>query len=481
MTSGVSIRRSPRHPVAERIREALARLGPVNPGDILLVGVSGGPDSLTLLHALSGLSREAGFVVHAAHFDHGLRGDQSAGEALAVADVAARWGVPCAVERAPAGRIGVRGAGLQASARAARYEFFDRMADAVGARWIATAHTADDQAETVLMRWLRGAGSSALAGIPAARGRVIRPLLDVSRGEIEAYVAEHGLDPARDPSNEDVRFLRARVRRDVVPALRALNPRAVHSMARSAALLADDVAWLDDEARRAFTRVGAESGPGSIELAAAPMRDLPPAIRRRVIRLALSGIGVSVDRVSAERIESASRACGERTSGCVTLGQGAAAEFAPGRVRLTRERSRLAPPAAMIPDGECRPPGWGLLVRVRRTEAFAREGTRDLWQAAFDTERLPGMLGLRSWRAGDRLYPEGMTGRKRVHDLFVDAKVPRWCRATVPLVTAGDEVVWVVGFRRDRRYAARQGARAIEVAVVRDPMPDQKTESPCAD
>ncbi|HET8761057.1 MAG TPA: tRNA lysidine(34) synthetase TilS [Nitrospiria bacterium] len=471
MTIGVPLRRDARRSIGERLRLSLSRLGPVARGDTLVVGVSGGPDSLTLLHGLRALSREMGFAVHAAHFDHGLRGEQSAAEARVVAEIADRWDVPCTIERAANGRIEARGRGLQAAARSARYDFLGRVAEAVGAQWIATAHTADDQAETVLMRWLRGAGPAALAGIPAIRGRVIRPLLGVDRRDIEAYVVEQGLTPLRDPSNEDPRFLRVRVRQDVMPTLRALNPRAVHVIARSAGLLADDAAWLDEQARTAFEHGRVGEGPGWIELHTARFRALPLVIQRRVIRLALSELAVCVDRVSAERIDAAARASVDRTSGCLALGQGAAAEYAAAGLRLTRGPARISPPEGIaLPDGECRPPGWDLAVRVTRVAAFAAAGAMGPWQAAFDTGRLPGMLGLRSWRAGDRLDPEGMTGRKRVQDLFVDEKIPRWRRTTAPLVTAGDQVVWVVGFRRDRRYAARPGAPATIVDVVRTPL-----------
>ncbi|MFZ5863326.1 MAG: tRNA lysidine(34) synthetase TilS [Nitrospirota bacterium] len=466
MTAGTGTSRVTGQSLVTRVRAALITLGAVSPGHVVLVGVSGGPDSLTLLHVLREISRDAGFSVHAAHFDHGLRGAQSAEESNAVADIAARWGVPCAIERAQEGSISSRGMGLQAAARAARYEFFDRVADAVNARWIATAHTADDQAETVLMRWLRGAGPSALAGIPAVRGRVIRPLLGVTRAQIEAYAAERGLTPVQDPSNRDPRFLRARVRRSVMPALRAMNPRAVETMARSAALLAEDAAWLDDQGRAALAESTSGVGSGGIELDASRLVAVPTVIRRRALRFALEGLGVRVDRVSAERLDAAARGCVERTSGSLTLGQGASAEYGAGLVRLARGTKPPPPPSAVLHEGENRPPGWGVVVRVRRTAPVASPEPSDPWRSAFDIERLPGMLGLRSWRAGDRLYPEGMTGSKLVHDVFTDAKVPRWRRASAPLVTAGDEVVWVVGLRRDRRYTARPGAPTIEVSVV---------------
>jgi tRNA(Ile)-lysidine synthase len=451
----------------ERVRQELARLGPVTRGETVVVGVSGGADSLTLLHVLHRLSREEGFVVHAAHLDHGLRGEQSAADARAVVAITDQWGIPCTVETASAVAVNARGVGLQAAARGARYAFFDCTADAVGARWIATAHTADDQAETMLMRWVRGAGPTALAGIPAVRGRILRPLLGVSRHEVETYVTEHGISPMRDPSNDDPRFFRVRVRREVMPALRALNPRAVENVTRTATLLADDAAWLDAVALAACDRARIDAASDWVDLDRTPLAELPLAIRRRVVRFAMAGLGVAVDRLSAARIDAVARACAERTSGRLTVGLGMRAEFASARVRLAREVERSPPPPVVLTsEGEHHVAAWGLLVRVRRTEVFLRREPLGRWEAAFDSDHLPGMLGLRSRRSGDCVFPEGMTGRKRVQDLLVDEKVPRWRRAEVPLLTAGDQVVWVVGLRRDRRFQPTRGKPAIEVEVA---------------
>jgi tRNA(Ile)-lysidine synthase len=281
----------------------------------------------------------------------------------------------------------------------------------------------------------------------------------------------------RDPSNDDTRFLRPRVRRDVMPALRALSPGAAETMARTSVLLADDAAWLDAESRAACEQVRVASGEEWVELDRGGVGALAMPIRRRVVRFALEGLVSAVDRVSSERIEAAARGCEQRTSGLLTLGGGLRAEFAPGRVRFTREGERHPPPpVALGQEGEYHLSEWGLGVRVRCTEAFERRpGRIGRWTAAFDRDRLPGMLALRSRRPGDHLFPEGMRGRKRVQDLLVDAKVPRWLRGTVPVLTAGDRVVWVVGFRRDRRYRATPSRPAIEIDVEVIPIENQQT------
>jgi tRNA(Ile)-lysidine synthase len=250
-------------------------------------------------------------------------------------------------------------------------------------------------------------------------------------------------------------------------------------MARSAALLADDAAWLDAAARAACDRVRIQSGPEWTDLDKPRLAQLPMPIRRRVIRFALAETGGAADRFSAERIDAAARGCAERTSGRLTLGLGLRIEFARDRVRLTREAVRPPAQSATLEcEGEYPLSEWGLVVRVRRTEAFFRSQPLGRWEAAFDSDRLPGMLALRSRRSGDYVFPEGMTGRKRVQDLLVDERVPSWRRDTVPLLTAGDAVVWVVGFRRDRRYRPTRGGPAIEVEVANVGVPDRADPVP---
>lgn len=455
-----------------RVRAALDQLGPIRAGEVVVVGVSGGPDSLALLHLLARIGARDGFRVHAAHFDHGLRGMASADDARFVRETTEAWGIPLAFGAAPSGSLSTRGRGLQAAARAARYAFFERVADETGARWVATAHTADDQAETVVMRWARGAGAAGLAGIPGARGRFIRPLLGVSRPEIEAFLAEIGVTPLRDPSNHDPRFLRTAVRHEILPALRAINPRAVEALARGAVLLADDAAWLDACAGERLVSLIREAGDGWIELARGGVAALHPALRRRVIRFALARVRADATDLAFEAVEAVSRGAASARGGRVTVGLGLTADFAADRIRLG-EKS-VAPaldPVALPAEGELALPEWGIVVDVRMEAGRCRRPRgpgEDPHETAFDIDRLPGMLGVRSRRPGDLFHPEGMMGRKRLQDFFTDTRVPRWRRDRVPLLVAGGDVLWVIGVRRDRRYLASGMGRTVVVRVRHD-------------
>ncbi len=476
----MTARRSKRRPAAMdigsallvRVREALNRLGPVRAGELVVIAVSGGPDSVALLHLLVRLSTIMGFRVHAAHFDHGLRGAESAEDASFVRDLAEMWAVPVTVGYATAGTITVRGRGLQAAARDARYAFLNRMADEAKARWVATAHTADDQAETVIMRWVRGSGLAGLGGIPVVRSPYIRPLLRVPRCEIESYLSEIGVTPRRDPSNHDHRFLRVAVRDTVLPALRALNPRVVETIGRTAVLAMEDAAWLERCAEEHLVRLVSAAGDGWIELTRTDVACLDPVFRRRVIRRALARLQDSAIGLSFDVVESISCRVASSRRGRLAIGLGLAAEFGAAQLRFAVEStgSRATSEPVILPwEGARELPEWGIGLTVGMHAVG--ESSLAPHEAAFDIERLPGMLAVRGRRPGDAFYPEGMRGRKRLQDFFIDARVPRWRRDTVPLLVAGDELIWVIGARRDRRYLATGTGRSVVVRVRQQRQP----------
>ncbi|MBI3608232.1 MAG: tRNA lysidine(34) synthetase TilS [Nitrospirae bacterium] len=462
-----------------RVRDALARLGPVRPGELVMVAVSGGPDSVALLHLLVRLSTIVGFRVHVAHCDHGLRGAESAEDAGFVRRLGEAWAVPVTVGCVPAGTIDARGRGLQAAARDARYAFLRRTAEAVGARWVATAHTADDQAETVIMRWVRGAGLAGLAGIPTVRAPYIRPLLGVLRREVESYLSEIGIAPRRDPSNRNPRFLRVAVRDTVLPALRALNPRVVETIGRTAVLVAEDAAWLERCAEDHLARSVRDAGDGWIELTRVDVARLDPVLRRRVIRRALTRLRDAACGLSFEVVESVSRHAASSQHGRLAVGLGLVAECGAGRIRLAVESGgrRTTPEPVTLPwEGERELPEWGIVVAVG--EEAGGEKSLAPHEAAFDIDRLPGMLAVRGRRPGDVFYPEGMSGRKRLQNFFVDTRVPRWRRDAVPLLVAGDELIWVIGARRDRRYLAMGSGRSVVVRVRQQRQPHLAAPAP---
>ena len=276
----------------DTLRRTIAERGLVVPGDRVLAAVSGGPDSLALLHALHDLRDELGLGdVQAAHLDHGIRGDESAAEAEFVAAFCRGRGLACTVGTADiTAHKTARGGSTQEAARAVRYTFLEETARATGANKIATGHTQDDQVETVLLNILRGTGLDGLRGIPAQRGVYVRPLRDTPRTAVEAYCIEHGLTPRRDPSNLDpTHYTRNKIRLELLPTLeRDYNPGVRAALLRLAETAARDADYLHLQAEAALTELTLERTEANLVLDARRLRGLHPSLLRHVLRAAFA-------------------------------------------------------------------------------------------------------------------------------------------------------------------------------------------------
>ena len=260
----------------------------------LIVAVSGGIDSIVLLDILDQLRGELGYQLHLAHFDHALRPESSA-DGRFVAEEASRRGLPCTVERRDVGEHAQEEKlSLEEAGRLLRYAFFEEVAGCVGASFVVLGHHAEDQAETVLMRLLRGSGATGLGAMEAVReGRYLRPLLSVRRTEIETYAQERGLCHREDASNRDVHFLRNRIRWELLPLLEEYNPKITETLNRTARLLKDEDHLLSDLAEEAITAVVCESYNDKITLDSSVLVDYHIAVQRRVVRAVLQGLSAA--------------------------------------------------------------------------------------------------------------------------------------------------------------------------------------------
>jgi tRNA(Ile)-lysidine synthase len=440
----------------EGLRAAVRRHALLSPGDIVLVAVSGGADSVALLCALIELRDELAVGVAAAHLDHRLRGEESAADRRFVDALAARLGVPCVSDAGdvPAGN-------LEAEARRVRYAFLEAAADRVGATKIATAHTRDDQAETVLLRLLRGAGRRGLGGIRPRRGRIVRPLLLCDRMQVRAFLVERGLEWRRDHSNFDLASERARVRHGFLPALaRELNPRLSANLAELADVMRDEDALLDRLAAATARRA---------TLAVDVLTALEPPLARRAVQQwwRRHGNGRRIGRAHVDTI----RQVAERASddGEVAVPGGTVVRaargltFRPGRPPALRTDSyRLA----LEPGAEARTPnGWTLSLTEATTSAVERGDTVCVLDA--DSVR---NLEVRSRLPGDRLRLHGLAGHTSIKRLLNARAVPRHLRSDYPLVIADGEVLWVPGCARsDRALVGPETTRCYVIRLTRTP------------
>ena len=447
-----------------RVRRAVARHGLLARGDRVVVALSGGADSTALLDLLARLAPEYDLELIPAHLDHGLR--PGAGETAFCREAAARYGLELVAGAVRPGRLA--GPSLQQAAREARYAFLLETARAHGARRMALGHQADDQAETVLLRLLRGAGRRGLAGMPVRREPgVIRPLLGIRRAEIRAYLRRREIPFLEDPSNRSEAYLRNRVRADLLPRLeREYNPSLVRDLAAAAEILAEEDLFLEEEAAR---RGPAEPVPGGVALDAAALRSMPRALARRAVRQAVeraAGDLRGLERVHVEAVLDLLAA--PTIPARVALPRGLEARKVYDRLEVGRPRAaaRLDGPRPLAVPGRTVFPELGVAVECTLLAGPAPDRPLPPDQALVDLERCASPLAVRSRRAGDVFRPEGMDGRKKVARYLADRKVPCSERDRVPLVVDGlDRVVWVAGYRRDARFAAGPGS--VRVARLR--------------
>ncbi len=441
-----------------QLKKTVQKYKLLGPGDTVLVAVSGGPDSVCLLAALHALSGELGIALHIAHLDHMFRGKESADEALFVAALAKRLGLPSTIESVDVPALcRERGLSVQTGAREARYAFLSRTAEKVGASRIATGHTATDQAETVLLRLLRGAGSAGFSGIPPMRGRFIRPLIETTREEVLEHLARSGLSFVTDPSNAKPLYTRNRIRLELMPVLKQFNPRIVETLAAEAALFKDESEALDLSVETAVQAITEKQGDGFVVQRGAFLA-LHPAIRRRLLRRLAEALAGGPSGLSWVQVDEALQFMSAASTGrTMRLPAALTIERAYGQFLIGPSTQAGPFDYPLAVPGRTAVPECGIEVEALLcSDPETLLDTNYYWQALFDYDKMCLPLRVRSRRPGDRFHPAGMGGKsKKLQDLLVDAKVPRQQRDAVPLLCSGADILWVMGMRIDQQFLAQ--------------------------
>ncbi|MGA2192885.1 MAG: tRNA lysidine(34) synthetase TilS [Nitrospirota bacterium] len=446
--------------LVDNVRDAVLRHRMLSPGQRVLAAVSGGPDSVAMLHVLAGLAPEFGLSLAVAHLDHGFR-EESVAEAAFVAKMAEKHGFPFVTERADLKTaLKIRPANKQSAARDARYEFLYRAAAGLKADRIAVGHTADDQAETYIMREIRGSGARGLASIPPVRDKVVRPLIYATRKLVIEYLDDNGIKYVTDPTNLRPDYLRNSVRLRLMPMLKEYNPNIVETLGHCAEIMRAEDEFLDRYVADLLPGLVA-SNEGAVSLNIELFKDLPEAIKRRVMRHAICAVKGDLLGIGYAHLIDAAHSAVE----CAT-GRG---YDLPGGVRVERSYGNMlvflrdnrgeglkfeevlpVPGSVSIPE---------LGIEVEATADGVKGADTGTATAVFDLEKMRGRLVVRNRRPGDFFFPVGMEGKKKLKKYFIDEKLPRSERAGTPLLDCEGQIAWVMGYRVDRRFSAGEGTK----------------------
>lgn len=466
----------------------------VEPGGCIVVGVSGGPDSVTLLHLLNQLAPRYDLKLHVAHLNHQIRAEAEA-DAAFVMDLSAKWKIPCTTESVDLPSLAARKKlSLEEAARRVRYAFLCRVAQNVGAQHIAVGHNADDQAETVLMHFLRGAGPAGLRGIlpstrlrddctvsnrdgPATNITLIRPLLSTPRAAIEAYCDAHHLETRFDRSNLDTTYFRNRLRHEVLPYLDGVNPGISERLRHLGEIVRADYTLLQEFVRIAWDTLLIDAHPDALVFDLQRWREQPLAIQRAIIRRAAYRLRKHLRDVDFSHVEASVDVAQHGETGAqatlphqlwLTIGYETLTIGEVGALHLPEDRPWLDA-GDIIPlslPGETVLPGgwmlhaqeashWNLDVIIENPNPLV---------AWIDKKALTGagVPILRTRREGDRFIPQGMQGSAvRLSDFFINTKVPRQWRDYVPLLVAHNQILWVTGMRLSERALVRPDTEAV--------------------
>jgi tRNA(Ile)-lysidine synthase len=503
--------------VLEVVRKEIESRHLLDVGDTVVVGVSGGSDSLCLLHTLARLRRELDLSLHVAHLNHCLRGDEADADMTFVALLATEWGLPCTIEVRDVASLALgQHTSIEETARHVRYRFLIKVANRVGAAAVAVGHHADDQSETVLMHILRGTGISGLKGMlpstelsemqmvddgwpdPGSRSsmRLVRPLLAVPRDEIEKYCRDHSLQPRFDRSNLDTTHFRNRVRHELLPLLETYNPNIKLLLQRTADVAAADHELISSLLNDAWSKTVIAEDQDGITFDLGAWRSLPLALQRASLREAAYRYRPRIRDLDFAHVKHAVAVGNNGITGArAVLPHGLVLSVGYDTLRLgDRDQARTIPDWPLLwCDGpvpvklggdtflprKCQTPAtskvggkradWVMEARAWRGDHSRALNNPDRWTAFFDADRLGSQLALRRRLPGDRFQPLGMGGRSvSVSDFMINAKVPRHLRAGIPLLVRGQaggasaaDIAWVVGWRIDEQVSITANTRRI--------------------
>lgn len=456
--------------IIKKVEETCEKYNMISVGDHILVGVSGGPDSVCLLHILASHFKDKFRVkISAAYIDHGLRPEDIPREIefckkLCETLSVSFYTLPINVKDfAKSQKMN-----LQEAARLLRYDALDQISVSIKANKIAVAHNADDQAETVLMRLLRGAGPAGLSGIPPVRKKIIRPLIEVERAEIERYLRENSLSYIVDPSNESLKYMRNRIRYELMPIVKKISPQAIKIISKTAEILREENDYINIAVTKTLMRLMSRKSETTVELFCNPMEVLNIVILRRALRAAIDTVR-DLRGINFEHIEQIIK--------LIKNGKPGDRIYLPRGIRAIKGYSTLtitAEPPKKLSYYEISEPKTIFLKEANLILSFRQIPRAELQNFGdgkttfyVDKDKIRFPLIIRGRKPGDYFYPFGFGRKKKLQDFFVDEKVPREERDAVPIVESNGEIVCIAGYRLDDRFKIDDNTKeCLEIKVI---------------
>lgn len=449
----------------EKMRVSIRRFGLLKRDDTVLVALSSGPDSVALLYGLLALKPEYELKLFVAHLNHRLRGGESDEDQRFARNLASSQKLKFFTKKVDVKKEAKRRKlSIEETAREVRYRYLEQLAEKIGADKIALGHQADDQAETFLMRLIRGAGASGLGGIPAKRGKIIRPLMQVNREEIERFLKANRIPYRLDSSNYLTDYSRNKIRLLLLPRIRKeFNPKIVESLNRAADIISLQQEYIRRKSEQNLKRIGTHI-KDRVVVNAGKFAKSHACLQREMIRLCVKALGEDADKLSFELINRALYLAGRRKSGRqVKLVKNVWFEVGGDQLvfyvqgRKPRNRTIRLPGRLNLKD-------WGLKIKSEMVDGKSKavDWSHTENNVAFlDWTKLKPPFVLRSRRRGDRFRPLGMKGTKSVADFLIDAKIPRHLRDELPVLTSKGEIVWLVGQRISDRFKVTKNTKKV--------------------
>ncbi|WFD10118.1 tRNA lysidine(34) synthetase TilS [Tepidibacter hydrothermalis] len=446
--------------IINKVRETIKKNNLVNGGDKIILGVSGGPDSICMLHILNYLKDEFNIKIYAAHLNHKIRGIEAQKDAMYVAKICDIMRVPCFIRAidVPA-YCKEKGVSLEEGARTLRYNMFFEIKDKIGADKIAIAQNINDQAETVIMRMMRGTGLQGLKGIQYKReDGIIRPLLDVDRAYIEEYCEQNNLNPRIDQTNLEEIYTRNKIRLKLIPYMvENFNPNLKESIARMTNLLKDDSDFIMEQLNKSFDEICSKISDNTISIDIDQFTNTHKALKNRIIRKCINFVLGNIEGIEQKNIQDVNDLINsDKNNIRIDLPKGILVYKKNGKILFTDEEiieekisyNYIIPKSGYIKIKESNTIVESKILNIDEYD----KSSNDKYIKFFDADKIKGSLNIRNRRNGDKIKLLGLGGSKKIKDLFIDLKIPKEERDLIPILSDEKGIIWVIGHRMSEDY-----------------------------